>query len=406
MLRKEPHETNKQYLCRVLAHSMSLPLLSPGDMEKISYRLMRPVETNEEMWGTLDYWKRNGITEVAVDTEFEMHLHYKGLEQLCLVQVFDGTNYFLIDGLKLTQQCSWNHPLKVFFESKDLKKVMFSALNDAVILRKHGIILNNAFDVQNLGNFLSAPTFSLVACLKMFLGVTVMGGKEVSASPVVSPATSPSVSPTGSPTASQTLCSAGPEAAHKPLTASKLKAAKKKKQLNNWVVRPVGVDEAMYALSDVEYLFKLRDVMLGKLRALDAKMPGTYDRAVKSAVVNNGRYACKPAAQSVINHFLEKSKIKEPTKGLVLKVYNCIVRYSRMNLVSFDTIVPDHEVFVQTLAYSFGLVMVNKKSDLAQVFRDLLAKFGSTLSKPANDELADMIAAKVKKSKMKGCKKF
>ena len=399
MLKKEANETKKQYNNRVLAHYTSLPLLNPGEVAKIHLPSVRVIETNKEMWAVLGYWKRSGITEVAIDTEFEASFHYKGLSQLCLVQVFDGKNYFLIDGLKLAQKKfdPKNYPLKAFFCSKGLKKIIFSASGDASILRRHKIWMYNTFDIQKLGDFLSAPCFSLVVYLKMFLGVTVMGGKEIDA-PEASP--SPSTSPVSSPTASPTLTPAEPEE-HKELTASELKAAKKKKQNSNWIVRPVGVEEATYALSDVEYLFRLRDVMLEKLRVLDTKIPGVYDMAVKSAVFEDSVFTFKPKCTNTVEFLMAKKGITGLKKELVNNVHSAIVEYTKKKMVLFETIAPDYDVFVQSLVSSYDMIMDNLENDLAEVFRDLLSKFGSTLSEDANRELATSIAAYAKSKEKK-----
>ena len=65
----------------------------------------------------LDKWKENNITSIAVDFEGEFNLHIYG-EHLCLVQIFDGKDFYLIDPF-----CVSAEELKLLFENPELEKI-------------------------------------------------------------------------------------------------------------------------------------------------------------------------------------------------------------------------------------------------------------------------------------------
>ena len=63
-------------------------------------------------------WKSSGIISVAMDFEGEFNLHIYG-EHLCLIQLFDGSSFFLADPFNLSEAV-----LRTFFEEKDMEKIM------------------------------------------------------------------------------------------------------------------------------------------------------------------------------------------------------------------------------------------------------------------------------------------
>ena len=74
-------------------------------------------------------WEEKGIQSVAMDFEEESNLHVYG-EHLCLIQLFDRENYYIVDALALSPET-----LKLFLEN-EMEKIMFACASDAAIARK------------------------------------------------------------------------------------------------------------------------------------------------------------------------------------------------------------------------------------------------------------------------------
>ncbi|MGE4464410.1 MAG: 3'-5' exonuclease, partial [Sphaerochaeta sp.] len=58
------------------------------------------IDTDAALASLLVTWKEAGITSVAMDFEGEFNLHIYG-EHLCLIQLFDGSAYYLVDPFKV-----------------------------------------------------------------------------------------------------------------------------------------------------------------------------------------------------------------------------------------------------------------------------------------------------------------
>ena len=52
------------------------------------------IDNGKDLLAKLDQW--NGLERIAVDFEGEFNLHIYG-EHLCLIQVYDGKSYYIID---------------------------------------------------------------------------------------------------------------------------------------------------------------------------------------------------------------------------------------------------------------------------------------------------------------------
>lgn len=388
-LKREIGESNRAFQRRVINTYIDVPLLAPGGMEKIPYPLSKPIESNEEMEAVLDYWKTNGITEVVIDTEFECSFNYRGITQLCLVQVFDGTKYYLIDGVKLTQErITPKSPLNLLFNSPWLKKVIFAASGDISVLKRHGLVFNNGLDIQKLGEFLLTPTLSLVAYLKLFLDVNVMGGKTI----------------TYESTQDQSSSEEKEEEKEEPKEKEKsvvevmkeLKKAKKSKQKSDWIARPIDTDEAIYSLSDVEYLFSLKDALLERIRALDKTLPGIYDNAIKFATINNNNYYLGKVYQNQVEFVTTKIILKIKDKELLQIICNSFKEYSRVNYVLFENIVPDCRVFVEAAIGISDKINECAGEDLLPFFDGFLRKIGATLDEMSIGALSKILVTKYK----------
>ncbi len=167
-------------------------ILSPAEFESLMSR-----------------WKASGIESVAMDFEEESNLHCYG-EHLCIIQLFDGTSFYIVDALALAKSSEGLNAMKSFLEGS-LEKVMFACQSDASLARKTlGIQLNNICDVRIYALALGFNG-NLTALIERNLGICVEN-----------------------------------------------QVAKKKFQIANWMRRPIPADQIEYALSDVRYLFDLK----------------------------------------------------------------------------------------------------------------------------------------------------
>ncbi|HKL60733.1 MAG TPA: HRDC domain-containing protein [Sphaerochaeta sp.] len=169
----------------------------------------RTIDSDNKLSQLIQSWKQREILSIAMDFEGEFNLHIYG-EHLCLIQIFDGQEYFLIDPFKVSKEA-----LKSFFEDPDLEKVMFDCASDSALVRKaYGIALANVFDIRVQALALGY-TGNLTGLVERHLGVQ----------------------------------------------AEKSTQSKKKNQMTNWLRRPLKEDQVQYALSDVAHLFSLKIIL-------------------------------------------------------------------------------------------------------------------------------------------------
>lgn len=173
-------------------------------------------------------WKTRGITSVAMDFEGESNLHCYG-EHLCIVQIFDGEEYHIIDALVLKKSEDGLNALRNLFEG-DVEKIMFACQSDSSLVRKTlGMQMENVFDVRVIAMALGFMG-NLTALISRNLGLE-----------------------TEDP------------------------AMKKKYQTANWMRRPIPNEQIIYALGDVEYLFQLKESLLAEMAA---KLPKGQQKQV------------------------------------------------------------------------------------------------------------------------------
>lgn len=151
-------------------------------------------------------WKQGGVSSVAMDFEGEFNLHVYG-EHLCLIQLFDGKAFFLVDPFKVSKEA-----LGPFFTDGELEKVMFSCESDAALVRKvYGIQLACVWDVR-------VPALAL-GYTGNLSGLMDMYGLE------------------------------------------HVLENKKKNQMTNWMRRPLDEHQVQYALGDVAQLLALKEIL-------------------------------------------------------------------------------------------------------------------------------------------------
>lgn len=149
-----------------------------------------------------------GKDRIAVDFEGEFNLHIYG-EHLCLIQVFDGSSFFIIDPRAAGVTVKG---LEAFFSSS-VRKLWFDCQSDASLVYKaYGLKIENIYDVRVLAETLGFHG-NLKALEAEYLGID--NGLN-----------------------------------------------KKKNQQANWLKRPIPDEQIEYALEDVAHLAELEDVLV------------------------------------------------------------------------------------------------------------------------------------------------
>ncbi len=144
---------------------------------------------------------------IAVDFEGEFNLHIYG-EHLCLVQIFDGASFYIIDPRSSAVTAKG---LESFFSSP-VRKVWFDCQSDAALVYKaYGLTISNISDVRVMAETLGFQG-NLKALEAEYLGMETMINK-------------------------------------------------KKNQQANWLKRPLPDEQITYALEDVAHLLELEDVL-------------------------------------------------------------------------------------------------------------------------------------------------
>ncbi|MFP3040892.1 HRDC domain-containing protein [Treponema primitia] len=168
------------------------------------------IENESDLIAFRKYLYQENIDKISMDFEGDYNLHAYG-EKLCLIQIFDGKKYFIIDPLKIR-----NEELIIFFENKKIVKYMYGTESDiSLIYKQYGIKLNNVFDQKILVDVLEIEQKGLDAILKNTLNVEIKN--------------------------------------------------KKRFQMFNWLRRPIDKEALEYALNDVAYLFQVNAILMQRI---------------------------------------------------------------------------------------------------------------------------------------------
>lgn len=165
------------------------------------------IDNDEKLKELISVWNKK--QRIAVDFEGEFNLHYYG-EHLCLIQIYDGKNFYIIDPLSeaLSRQA-----LIGFFTSP-VKKVWFDCKSDnALVFKLYDVKIENITDIRALGKLIGFEQ-NLAAMTEYFLNINVQAD------------------------------------------------SKKRHQQADWMKRPLSEELIEYSLNDVKYLFDLEDILL------------------------------------------------------------------------------------------------------------------------------------------------
>ncbi len=267
------------------------------------------IDTDAALENWLDSLKSRNIERVGVDIEGEFNLHCYG-EHLCLVQVFDGRDYALIDPFKVRITL-----IRDFFEDGSIAKIMYDCSGDRTLLyRKYGISINNIEDLFPAAELLDLEKRNLGFVLTRFLGVEPK--------------------------------------------------AKKKFQQYNWMRRPIQRDALEYALEDVRYLFDLKTALLKEVAALD--LLDEYEK-------NNRGVQEKAVSMNPVPGVFRKNRFKKmpaTSRDLFTKIFEMRDGYAELLDLPPNTVLSNENLF----ALSQGQAGVNGLRFPHRVPRDIRAR--------------------------------
>lgn len=174
----------------------------------ISYKV---ISSDRDIVEFSRYLHNNTIGTIAIDFESENNLHEYG-SKICLIQIFDGKNYFVIDPFQISKE-----QLKSFLEDKKIVKLGYGCESDmSLLFKQYQIRIKALYDLKIMVDVLEIEKKGLGDVSKLLLGI-------------------------------------------------ESESNKKKYQMHNWTRRPIDKQAIEYALSDVAYLFSLRTILLDKI---------------------------------------------------------------------------------------------------------------------------------------------
>jgi len=239
------------------------------------------IETDSALLGFREKTYRDKISKIAMDFEGESNLHAYG-EKLCLIQIFDGEQYYIIDPLKISDR-----EIKNFLEDKTTIKIMYGAESDSTLVySQYGVQVRNVFDLKIIVDTLNLEHKGLDAVLKYFFDLDIKD--------------------------------------------------KKKYQRYNWLIRPIHKDALFYALNDVGHLLKLNEKLMKEIRAKDK-----YDDLIYTIVTRN----YSPIKDRIPGIFKknEYKRLNNSQKTLFKEVYEVREYYAKeYNLPPFQVFSNDN----------------------------------------------------------------
>jgi ribonuclease D len=168
------------------------------------------IKNDNELNQFIRYLYQNNIDLLAMDFEAESNLHVYG-EKLCLVQIYDGKKYFLIDPINISRD-----ELAKLFEDKKIVKYFYGCESDlSLVYKQYQIKIKSVFDIKNMVDALGLEKKGLDSAISTILNITINDKKHY--------------------------------------------------QMYNWTIRPINREALEYALSDVEYLFDLYNGLMQRI---------------------------------------------------------------------------------------------------------------------------------------------
>lgn len=225
------------------------------------------ISTDDELINLRKNWFNKNIHVLAMDFEGDYNLHAYGCK-LCLIQVFDESDFYIIDPFGLSKK-----ELEMTLENKNLVKIFYGAESDiSLVYRQYGIKMNSVWDLKTFVDVLEYEKKGLDDIINDVLGIKI--------------------------------------------------EHKKKFQMHNWIKRPIDKDAIQYALTDVQYLFRLKEKLLNMV-IREGKTETLIKRLIKSRIDYD--------KESIPTIFKSKEfKILTPEeRELAKKIYNIRECYAK-----------------------------------------------------------------------------
>jgi ribonuclease D len=241
------------------------------------------IDNIDELINFRNNLNKENITEIAMDFEAECNLHSYG-EKLCLIQVFDGNNFFVIDPLKIDDA-----EIIKTLNNKKIIKYMYGAGSDiSLIYRQYGIKLTSVFDQQILVDVLEFKNKGLDSIIKQLFSV---------------------------------------ENNHKA-----------KYQKYNWMKRPINEDAIIYALNDVKYLFEINKILTNKI--IDENK---INKLILGIIKNNFDFE-KEKVPGIFKK-IEYKKLSEEDKKKFKNIYEIREKYAKLLNIPAHNIIENNILF-------------------------------------------------------------
>ena len=168
------------------------------------------IDTNDSLQKYMDYLLEAKQKVIALDTEANNHMYAYG-QKLCLIQIYDETSSIIVDPYSIEDDI-----LRNLFENRDILKIMYDAPNDISLL-------------------VNSKNMTIKSILDLRPGVELLKYEKKDLHSVI-------------------YAELGIELKHKT-----------KFQRYNWLRRPLSEEALEYALNDVKYLPRLKDIILRKI---------------------------------------------------------------------------------------------------------------------------------------------
>ena len=220
--------------------------------------------------------KKNSL--VALDLEAELNLHHYG-QRLCLVQIYDGVHKLIIDPFDIETPL-----LKAFFEDRNILKIVYDAGSDSSLLKNvYDTEIKSLLDLRPAVDLLKFEKQDLHSVIAQELGVTLNN--------------------------------------------------KIKFQRHNWTRRPLEKAALEYAVNDVFYLFRLKDILLRKIH--DQHLMDQY--ILRNLQIQNKDYTIDPRERYKREKGYHHLGIEE--KILFKKLYDIREKYAKLaDMPSYNVI--------------------------------------------------------------------
>ncbi len=188
------------------------------------------IDSDDKLFSYMSRLREQRIEEIAMDFEGEFNLHGYG-EKLCLIQIFDGRDFAIVDPLRVSVKALDN-----LLDNKIIK-LFFDASSDRLLVyRQHGVRLTSVLDLKHYLSALQWKKTGLNHALEQMLGIGI----------------------------------------------------EKKYQKYNWMRRPIDPAAMEYALEDVSHLFALRDALHSRV-----SKEGKIDKLLEAMVREDINYEKK-----------------------------------------------------------------------------------------------------------------